>query len=168
MPSNATSLVSGAQITSGRNHSTAASGSAATNYATCFSSRRHRRKHCLSNSKAEKGTQLPETEITHHGVAACHSQNFIKLALVNTDTRKRLGMTFGENSGTCTHVFHSKWFTVSRFHQRYIPLPILLTCTLVTSPLLTNAVYSPYDAGTLTKPHGDVSCMAGIQMDLNR
>ena len=31
--------------------------------------------------------------------------------------------------------------TVSRFHQRYIPLPILLTCSLVTSPLLTNAVY---------------------------
>ena len=33
----------------------------------------------------------------------------------------------------------TQWATVSRFQQRYIPLPILLTCSLVTSPLLTNA-----------------------------
>ena len=93
VPSNTTSLVSGAQITSGLNHSTATSGSAAPNYAFCSSSRRHRRKQFFSNSKAEKGAQPLETEITHHGVAACHSQNFIKLAPVNTDNRTRLGMT---------------------------------------------------------------------------
>ena len=58
--------------------------------------------------------------------------------------------------------------TVSRFHQRYLPLPILLACSLVTSPLLTNAVHSSYDAGTLTKPQRDVSCMAGTPIGLNR
>ena len=86
-----------------------------------FSSRRHRRKQCFSNSKAEKGPRLPETEITHLGVAACHSQNFIKLAPVNTDNRTRLGMTFGENSGTCTHVFYSKWWTSLPLHFQHRP-----------------------------------------------
>ena len=47
----------------------------------------------FSNSKAEKGAQPLGTEKTHHGVAACHSQNFIKLAPVNTDNRTRFGMT---------------------------------------------------------------------------
>ena len=121
VPSNATSLVSGAHITSRHNHSTATSESAATNYAICFSSRRHRRKQCFSNSKVEKGPQLPETEITHHGVAACHSQNFIKLAPVNTDNRTQLGMTFGENSDTCTHVFYSKWWTSLPLHFQHRP-----------------------------------------------
>ena len=71
------SLVSGAQITSRLNRSTATSGSGATNYAICFSSRRHRRKQCFFRiQKAERGPQLPQTEVTHHGVAACHSQKF--------------------------------------------------------------------------------------------
>ena len=52
-------------------------------------------------------------------------------------------------------------------HQRYVPLTALLTCSLATLPLLTNAVYSSYDAGTLTKPNRDVTCMAGIPIVLS-
>ena len=41
--------------------------------------------------------------------------------------------------------------TVSRFHQRYIPLSAFLTCSLATLPILTTAVYSSYDAGIMNQ-----------------
>ena len=51
----------------------------------------------------------------------------------------------------------TRQFPIWRYDRTLHPL----TCLLATFPLLTNAVYSSYDAGK-TKPNRDLTCMAGI------
>ena len=107
----------------------------------------------------ENGTEKLDNELIGHNTVRKISRR------LRNYTSSRVLKEKKNNKGQATYPEETSHNSIGHGIQvstSNTPLTAFQTCLLATLPLLTNAVYSSYDAGTI-KPSRDVTCMAGIQ-----